>query len=109
MSTRNDKCPHCGALEVVFGTPLYTCGTTLEMGRVNRTVDCLATETKALLTRIAMQDARIAALDAHVARLEAIGDVFLKTLSDSLEAPLHWIDEAAQAERDWNQAKEAKP
>ena len=46
---------------------------------------------------------------AHVARLEAIGDVFLKTLSDSLEAPLHWIDEAAQAERDWNQAKEAKP
>jgi hypothetical protein len=49
------------------------------------------------------------ALEAHAARLEAIGDVFLKTLADSLEDPLHWNDDAAQAEKDWTQAKEAKP
>ena len=103
MSTRNDKCPHCGALEVVFGTPLYTCGTTLEMGRVNRTVDCLATETKALLTRIAMQDARIAALEAYVARLEDAGDSLAKA-AETYGIPYH-----GHLPSIWNQAKEAKP
>ena len=64
---------------------------------------------RALERELNAANARIAALEAHIARLEAIGDVFLKTLADSLEDPLHWNDDAAQAEKDWNQAKEAKP
>jgi hypothetical protein len=70
------------------------------------TVTCVARQSLTLHQKLT---ARIAALEAHIARLEAIGDVFLKTLADSLEDPLHWNDDAAQAEKDWNQAKEAKP
>ena len=93
MSTRNDKCPHCGAMEVVFGTPLYTCGTTLGMRRVNRTMDCHATETKALL-------ARIAALEKHVASMEEAGDrMFFSALDCRL----------IEGSKGWEKTKGDKP
>ena len=93
MSTRNDKCPGCGALEVVFGTPLYTCGTTLGMGRVNRTMDCLATEGKALLAGLNRQ---IEELRARIARLNEAGDACAETAPTPQQIA-------------WKKAKEAKP